>query len=155
MKKVSNKLSVITDQVSLLPVCGKIFGRLIFNFLYKYLEAKKLLSVHQSGFRSSDSCVNQFLSIVHKLYKAFDAYPTLKTRGVLLDMSKVFDKVWHEGLIFKLKSVGVSDSLLRLIESFLSNIFQRVLLNGQTSEWLPGRYITRLHPCTTFFPYLH
>ena len=52
-------------------------------------------------------------------------------------MSKAFDKVWHEGLIFKLKSVGVSDPLLRLIESFLSNKFQRVLLNGQTSEWLP------------------
>ena len=52
-------------------------------------------------------------------------------------MSKAFDKVWHQGLIFKLKSVGVLDSLLNLIESFLSNIFQRVLLNGQTSKWLP------------------
>ena len=52
-------------------------------------------------------------------------------------MSKAFDKVWHQGLIFKLKSIGVSDSLLSLIESFLSNRFQRVLLNGQTSEWLP------------------
>ena len=54
-----------------------------------------------------------------------------------LDMSKVFDKVWHEGLIFKLKSVGISDALLDLIGSFLENRFQRVVLNGQTSEWLP------------------
>ena len=52
-------------------------------------------------------------------------------------MSKAFDKAWHQGLIFKLKSIGVSDSLLSLIESFLRNRFQRVLLNGQTSEWLP------------------
>ena len=52
-------------------------------------------------------------------------------------LSKAFDKVWHQGLIFKLKSIGVSDSLLSLMESFLSNRFQRVLLNGQTSEWLP------------------
>ena len=51
-------------------------------------------------------------------------------------MSKAFDKVWHQGLIFKLKSFGVSDSLLNLLESFLSNRFQRVLLNGQTSKWL-------------------
>ena len=51
-------------------------------------------------------------------------------------MSKAFDKVWHEGLIYKLKSVGVSDSLLKLFQSFLTNRFQRVLLNGQTSEWL-------------------
>ena len=78
------------------------------------------------------------MSIVHNLLKkAFDAYPTLETCGVFLDMSKAFDKVWHQGLIFKLKSIGVSDSLLSLIESFLSNRFQRVLLNGQTSEWLP------------------
>ena len=41
------------------------------------------------------------------------------------------------GLIFKLKSTGVSYSLLSLIESFLRNRFQRVLLNGQTSKWLP------------------
>ena len=119
--------------VSLLPICGKIFERIIFNSLYEYVEENKLLSVHQSGFRSNDSCVNQLLSIVHNLYKAFDAYPT---RGLFLDMSKAFDKVWHQGLIFKLKSVGVSDSLLSLIERFLSNRFQRVLLNGQTSEWL-------------------
>ena len=52
-------------------------------------------------------------------------------------MPKAFDKVWHQGLIYKLKSVGVSDSLLKLIQSFLTNRFQRVLLNGQTSEWLP------------------
>ena len=52
-------------------------------------------------------------------------------------MSKAFEKVWHQGLIFKLKSVGVSDSLLNLIESFLRNGFQKVLLNGQTSKSLP------------------
>ena len=54
-------------------------------------------------------------------------------------MSKACDKVWHEGVIFNyqiFKSIGVSDSLLHLIESFLSNIFQRLLLNGQISEWV-------------------
>ena len=70
--------------LSLLPVCGKIFKKLIFNSLYKYLEDSKLLSFHQSGFRSGDSCVNKLLSIVHKSYKAFDAYPTLETRSVFL-----------------------------------------------------------------------
>ena len=85
------------------------------------------------------------MSIIHNLYKAFDAYPTLETCGVFLVklvvyfMSKAFDKVWHQGLIFKLKSIGVSDSLLTLIESFLSNRFQRVLLNGQMSECLPAK----------------
>ena len=72
---------------ALLPVCGKIFERIIFNSLHEYVEEKKLLSVHQSGFRSNNSCVNQLLSIVHNLHKAFDAYPTLETHGVFLDMS--------------------------------------------------------------------
>ena len=121
----------------MLPICEKIFERIIFNSLYKYLDENKLLSVHQSAFRSKDSCVNQLLSIFHNLYKAFDAYPILETCGVFLDISKAFDKAWHQGLIFKLKSIRVSDSLLSLTETFLSNRFQGVLLNGQTSEWLP------------------
>ena len=111
---------------SLLPICGKIFERLIFNSSYEYDEENKVLSMHQSDFWSNNSSINQLLSTVHNLYKGFDAYPTLETLGVFLDMRKAFDKVWHQGLIFKPKSVGVSDYLLNLIESFLSNRFQRV-----------------------------
>ena len=77
------------------------------------------------------------MSIVHNIYSAFDAYPTLESRGVFLDISKAFDKVWHEGLIFKLKSMGILDTLLELFKSFFTNRFHRVVLNGQTSEWLP------------------
>ena len=117
--------------VSLLPICGKIFERLIFNPLYQFLEEHKLLSIHQSGFCCNDSCINQLLFIVRALYTAFDAYLTLDARGVLLDMSKAFDKVWHEGLIQNLKSMGISDSLLKLIQNFLTSRFQRLLLNGR------------------------
>ena len=124
----------------MLPICGKIFERLILNSLFEYLEKYKLLSPHQSGFRANESCVDQLLSTVHNIYTAFDEYPTLESRGVFLDMSKAFDKVWHEGLIFKLKSMGICDALfLYLIGIFLENRFQRVVLNGQTSEWLPVR----------------
>ena len=91
----------------------------------------------QSEFRPNDSCVNQLLSIAHNLYKGFDAYQTLETRGMCLDMSKALDKVWNQGLIFKLRSVGVPNSLLNLTETFLSYRFQRILLNGQISKWLP------------------
>ena len=96
------------------------------------------------------SAIVQLLSIAHNSYKGFDAYSTLETCGVFLDTSKAFDKVWHQGLIFKLKSVGISDSLVNLIESFLSNRFQSVLLNGQTSKWLPVKagvpYVSVLDP---------
>ena len=56
--------------------------------MYKYVEENKLLSMHQSGFRSNDLCVNQLLSIVYNLCKDFDAYLSLETCGVFLDMSK-------------------------------------------------------------------
>ena len=54
----------------------------------------------------------------------------------LRDISKAFDKVWHEGLVFKLKTYGISGPLLVLIVSYLSNKQQRVVLNGKTSVWL-------------------
>ena len=55
--------------------------------------------------------------------------------GVFLDISKTFDKIWHKGLLFKLKSYGVEGELLSLLECYLSNREQRVVLNGQTSDW--------------------
>ena len=50
-------------------------------------------------------------------------------------MSKAFDKVWHEGIIFKLKQNGILDDLLNILSDFLRNRKQRVTLNGQSSSW--------------------
>ena len=50
-------------------------------------------------------------------------------------MSKTFDEVWHEGLIFKLKQNGVTGNLLKLLENYLNNRKQRVVLNGMHSDW--------------------
>ena len=75
------------------------------------------------------------MSITHEIFKGFDANPSLDTFGIFFDISKAFDRVWHEVLIFKLRSYGISDSLLRLINSFLSERLERVVLNVQASEW--------------------
>ena len=56
-------------------------------------------------------------------------------RANFLDISKAFDKVWHEGLIFKLEHTGISGNLLSLLKSFLNNRLQRVVRNGQCSNW--------------------
>ena len=121
--------------VSLSPICGKVFEKIIFNSLFVYLNNNNLLNSNQSGFRPGDSCVNQLISITHDIYKAFDANPSLEVRGVFLDLSKAFDKVWHYGLLYKLRRMGICGEYLGLIDSFLSDRFQRVLLNGQTSKW--------------------
>ena len=121
--------------VSLLPIFGKLFEKCIFDTIYGYFEENELFTCCQSGFRKGDSCVSQLLSITHEIMTGFDATPILDTRGVFLDISKAFDRVWHEGLIFKLKSYGISGSLLSLIQNFLSGRSQRVVLDGQSSEW--------------------
>ena len=100
-------------------------GSLIFP-LQTCKKGKKLLSAHQFGFWASDTCVDQFLSIVHNIYTAFDAYPILESCGVFFDMSKAFDKVWHEWLIFKLRSMGICDALLDLIGSSLEKNFKEL-----------------------------
>ena len=56
-------------------------------------------------------------------------------RGIFLDISKAFDKVWHIGLLFKLKAYGIDGELLSLLENYLENCKQGVVLNGQNSEW--------------------
>ena len=100
--------------------------------MYDSLTENDLLSPNQSGFRSGDSCINQLLSINHEILNAFDK--GLEVRGIFLDISKAFDKVWHDGLIFKLRQNGISGDL-NISQDFLCNRKQRVVLNGQCSSW--------------------
>ena len=133
-KKGDKSIAKNYRPVSLLPV-SKLFEKCIYDVLYNYFASNNLFSPCQSGFREGDSCVSQLLSITHDIFSGFDANPPLDTRGVFLDMSKAFDRVWHEGLIYKLKSYGVTGPLLSLLSNFLSGRYQRVVLNGKTSEW--------------------
>ena len=70
---------------------------------------------------------------MYNIYKSFD--DGYEVRGVFLDISKAFDKVWHDGLIFKLQENGISGNLLNVLKHFLTNRKQRVVLNGQSSSW--------------------
>ena len=54
-----------------------------------------------------------------EIYKSFDN--GFEVRGVFLDISKAFDKVWHKGLLYKLKQNGISGKILSIIADFLSS----------------------------------
>ena len=102
--------------VSLFPIFGKILEKLLFNSIMDFLEENNLLNSNQSGFRSNDSCESQLLSIVHDIYSSFDCYPSLEVRGIFLDISKAFDRVLHEGLIYQIQYTGISCTPLKLIK---------------------------------------
>ena len=134
-KKGDKQLIKNYRPISLLPICGKIFEKIIFNQLYKYLDANNLITKNQSGFRPGDSTSNQLLYLINEIHEAFDDPKSLEVRAVFLDISKAFDKVWHDGLIFKLKQNGISVSLIKLLGNYLHNRKQRVVLNGFYSDY--------------------
>ena len=67
------------------------------------------------------------------MYKSFN--DGWEIRGVFLDISKAFDKFWHEGLLLKLKLNGISGILLKIMQDFLENRYQRNVLNGKVSKY--------------------
>ena len=134
-KKNEKNLKGNYRPISLLPIFGKILEKLIYDSLYTHLVSCELLNPNQSGFRPGDSTINQLISITHTIFKAFDCNPPLDVRSVYLDIPKAFDRVWHDGLVRKLKRCGVSGRLLSLIQSFLSDRKQRTVLNGKSSIW--------------------
>ena len=73
--------------------------------------------------------------IIKKTYSAFEENPSREPRAVFLDLSKAFDRVWHDGLMYKMEYCGISGDLLALIQSFLSDRKQQVVLNGKSSQW--------------------
>ena len=77
-----------------------------FDSIMRFLSKNKVLSDAQSGFRPSDSCDYQLLSIIHDIYKSLYCGPPLEVWRIFLDISKAFDRVWHDGLIYKIKSFG-------------------------------------------------
>ena len=111
--------------VFLLPICSKIFERIIYDNMLKHFLDTNLITSKQSGFGPGDSCINQLLSITHDICTSFDN--GLELRVVFLDISKAFGKVWHDELIYKLKQNGIKDKLLCLLIDFLKNCQQTVV----------------------------
>ena len=116
--------------ISLLPICGKLFERIVFKYLYNHLVPNDLITKNQSGFRPGDSTVNQLIDLTNNIHKSFDDRNSLDVRAVFLNIAKAFDKVWHDGLIFKLQQNGVCGEVFSLLRNYLSNRKQRVVLNG-------------------------
>ncbi|CAK1583179.1 unnamed protein product [Parnassius mnemosyne] len=118
---------------------GKLFERVIQSRMRRHLfptDGDPLIIPHQFGFRAKHSCPQQVHRIVE--YVLSGLYPRReKTIAVFFDIAKAFDRVWHEGLIFKLYKIGLSDRLVRLVASYLQHRTFRFRYEGTLSPPRP------------------
>ena len=105
--------------------------RCIHKHVSNYIE-HSVITPFQSGFQAGDSTVNQLLYICNEISYALDNNKELR---IVLNISKAFDRVWAKGLLFKLKSVGISGKLLDWFGNYLSNRYQRMCIRNVTSSW--------------------
>ena len=118
-----------------LPICSKILEKLLFNEKFRFFTTNYLRLQQESGFKLSDSCANQLLSITYEIYKLFD---------------EAFDKVWHNVTLFKIKQNGISDNFLNLYLMFRHNVtLFKIKQNGISDNFL-NLYLMFRHNVTLF-----
>uniref|UniRef100_A0A1Y1KFT3 Reverse transcriptase domain-containing protein n=1 Tax=Photinus pyralis TaxID=7054 RepID=A0A1Y1KFT3_PHOPY len=120
--------------ISLLPLLGKIFEKLLFKRLMNNTDISSQLPLHQFGFREGHSTTQQVHRIVNEISRSLEEkrYCT----AVFLDVAQAFDKVWHTGLLHKLKRSLPSYYYL-LLKSYLSDRFFTVKYNNEHSNYHP------------------
>lgn len=104
--------------ISLLPVVSKIFEKLLLQRLLPILEAKNMIPKHQFGFRQKHSTIEQ----VHRVAKKIrhDLETGRYCSAAFLDVSMAFDKVWHEGLLYKIKT-QLPYNYYQILQSYLAD----------------------------------
>jgi len=118
--------------ISLLNTMEKVLERIIFKHEFNFLRDTNFFTRFQSGFMPGDSTVNQLTYLNNTFCKALD--DGLEVRVVFFDISEAFDKVWHSGLILKLKRAGIKDKLLNWFSNYLYQRRQRVVVPGASSS---------------------
>jgi hypothetical protein len=132
-KKAEEFFTANYRPISLLSTIAKVFERVVFKYLFNYFRDNFMISIWQSGFLPGTSTVTQLIEIYDQFCKAVSKGKDI--RVVFLDISKAFDRVWHEGLIYKLEGHGIRGKLLKWLVSYLQDRQQRVIINGSKSEW--------------------
>ena len=114
---------------------SKVLENLANNRIVDHLEKCGLFSDFQYGFRSSRSTADLLTVVSDRIARVFNRSGA--TQAVAFDISKAFERVWHAGLLHKLKSYGILGQIFGHISSFLSNRQLRVVLDGKSSQEYP------------------
>ena len=119
--------------ISLLSVTGKLMERVVTQRLLRHLEQFGLINDFQSGFRQQRQTVDHLLRLSESVSEGFNRNQF--TVAVFLDVEKAFDRVWLDGLRYKLKvDFGLDDQLIRWISSYLNDRQCQIRVNGQLSR---------------------
>ena len=119
--------------VSLTSVICKLLERLIKDHMVDFLVKHKLLNSSQHGFLKARSCLTNMLCFLEEITKWIDVGSPVDI--IYLDFQKAFDKVPHQRLLLKLKAHGIGDSITDWIEQWLTDRRQRVVVDGEVSNW--------------------
>ena len=114
-----------------LPTLSKVFERVIFNQLYLYLDHNNLLSEEQYGFRANHSAELAAIKLADYIVQEIDR--KLTPVNIYIDLSKAFDTLNFDILLYKLHYYGITDIALKLLNSYMSNRKQYVKYNVNES----------------------
>ena len=132
--KKGNKDSVSNYRpISLLSCVGKVMERCVYKHLHNFMRDNDIITKFQSGFTKGDSTTNQLTNTYNTFASALDNGKEI--RVVFFDISKAFDRVWHKGLIYKLKKIGIKSNIILWLTDYLCDRKQRVVLDGKVSDW--------------------
>ena len=117
--------------ISLLSCLGKTMERMVNNRLQYHLEKNGLINPFQSGYRKHRNTEDQVTYLTQEIENAFQQ--KMKTLAVFVDLTSAFDKVWKEGLLYKLLKKHISDKMYKWTRNFLFQRTARVRIDGYTS----------------------
>ena len=119
--------------ISIIPIFGKIFEKIIYNRLYNFFTSKNLINPKQFGFRKGHSTSHALNYSVNFLNDAISKGK--HTIGIFIDLSKAFDTIDHTKLLAKLENNGIRGTSLNLISSYLSCRKQYTTFMEESSEF--------------------
>ena len=120
--------------ISLTSSIAKLAERIIENILNRFISHKKIIVPYQSGLRMGRSTHDNLFYLTQKISENISQ--NQRSCAIFFDISKAFDKVWHNGLLFKLDNLGVSMVIKKWIAAFLSNRFGYVSVDGVYSDFV-------------------
>ena len=119
--------------ISLLSIFNRLFEKIMYNRLIKFIDKYDLLYDSQYGFRAKHSTQQAIIDITHKIQQNMDHGKY--TCGIFIDLKKAFDTVNHDILLKKLHHYGIRGIILDWFKSYLSNRKQTVSINGSISNY--------------------